>query len=336
MVNPAMPAGDTTNKKYRVAIRDTLAEEMELDSRVILMGQDIGVSNGLFRLTEGLFERFGPERVRDTPISETATVGAAIGLALTGYRPVVEIAFSDLMLTCFDTIVNQLAKLRWMFGTQGPELPVVIRALTGAGLGVGAHHSQSLEALFGHMPGLNVVTPATPNDAAALLRAALRCRTPTIFLEHKMLLRDSGPVRPGEIGAFGQALVTREGTDITLVGHSYTAKLVLQAAEALSRLGIAAEAVDMRSISPLDTATVASSARKTRRLLVVQEGYKPFGVGAEILASVASEGIQLQLPPRRVAVPFMPIPALKALERAYLPTVESVTAAAVQMCNAQS
>jgi acetoin:2,6-dichlorophenolindophenol oxidoreductase subunit beta len=331
-----MPAGETTNKKYRVAIRDTLAEEMELDSRVILMGQDIGVSNGLFRLTEGLFERFGPERVRDTPISETATVGAAIGLALVGYRPVVEIAFSDLMLTCFDTIVNQLAKLRWMFGTQGPELPVVIRALTGAGLGVGAHHSQSLEALFGHMPGLNVVTPATPNDAAGLLRAALRCRTPTVFLEHKMLLRDSGPVRPGEIGRLGQALVTREGTDITLVGYSYTAKLVLQAAEALSRSGISAEAVDLRSISPLDTAAVAASARKTRRLLVVQEAYKPFGVGAEILAAVASEGIQLRLPPRRIAVPFMPIPALKALERAYLPTTESVTAAAVQMCNAQS
>ena len=151
-----------------------------------------------------------------------------------------------------------------------------------------------------------------------------------------MLLRDSGPVRPGEIGRLGQALITREGTDITLVGYSYTAKLVLQAAEALSRVGISAEAVDMRSISPLDTATVATSARKTRRLLVVQEAYKPFGVGAEILASVASEGIQLRLPPRRIAVPFMPIPALKALERAYLPTVESVTAAAVQMCNEQS
>lgn len=333
MINETPPQS-SANKKYRVAIRDALADEMERDSKVILMGQDIGISNGLFRLTEGLFERFGPERVRDTPISETATVGAAIGMAMLGFRPVVEIAFSDLMLTCFDTIVNQLAKLKWMFGTQGPDLTVVIRALTGAGLGVGAHHSQSLEALFGHMPGLNVLMPATPNDAASLLKAALRSRTPSIFLEHKMLLRDSGPVRPGEIGNLGQALVTREGTDLTLVGVSYTAKLALQAAAALSASGISAEVIDMRCIAPLDTATVARSARKTGRLLVVQEAYQPFGVGAEILASVASQPFSLKAPPERLAVPFLPIPALKVLEQAYLPTVDKIVRASGRICGA--
>jgi len=329
----AKPTAGTVYKKYRIAIRDALAEEMEQDPNIILMGQDIGVSNGLFRLTEGLFERFGPERVRDTPISETATVGAAIGLAMLGFRPIVEIAFSDLMLTCFDTIVNQLAKLKWMFGTQGPDLTVVIRALTGAGLGVGAHHSQSLEALFGHMPGLNVLMPATSNDASSLLKAALRSKTPSIFLEHKMLLRDSGPVLPGEVGRLGQALITREGTDLTLVGVSYTAKLALEAAAALTPIGIKAEVVDLRCISPLDTATVAHSARKTGRLLVVQEAYQPFGVGAEILASVASQPFRLKAPPERLAVPFLPIPALKVLEEAYLPTVDKIVRASRRICS---
>jgi len=329
-------SADTVKKKYRLAIRDALAEEMESNPDVILMGQDIGAADGLFKLTEGLFERFGPERVRDTPISETATVGAAIGLAMLGFRPVVEIAFSDLMLTCFDTIVNQLAKIKWMFGTQGPDLPVVIRALTGAGLGVGAHHSQSLEALFAHMPGLNVLTPATPNDAAGLLRAALRCRTPSIFLEHKLLLRDTGPVRSGEVATFGQALVTTEGTEITLVGYAYTAKLALQAATALLDRGISAETVDLRTVAPLDIATVVESARKTGRLLVVQEAYKPFGVGAEVLAAVASAGVALKGPPERLAVPFMPIPALKVLEVAYLPTVEKIVTVVNRMCRASS
>jgi acetoin:2,6-dichlorophenolindophenol oxidoreductase subunit beta len=327
-------SADVVTKKYRIAIRDVLAEELEQDPKVILMGQDIGVSNGLFRLTEGLFERFGAERIRDTPISETATVGAAIGLAMLGFRPVVEIAFSDLMLTCFDTIVNQLAKLKWMFGTQGPELKVVIRALTGAGLGVGAHHSQSLEALFGHMPGLNVVMPATPNDAAALLKAALRSSVPSIFLEHKMLLRDSGPVRIGEVARLGQALITREGSDLTLVGVSYTAKLALQAATALSPLGVSAEVIDMRCISPLDSETVVRSVRKTGRLLVVQEAYRPFGVGAEIIASVVSQPLVLRAPPERLAVPFVPIPALKALEQDYLPTVDKIVTAATRLCRA--
>jgi acetoin:2,6-dichlorophenolindophenol oxidoreductase subunit beta len=324
------------NKKYRIAIRDALAEEMERDPQVILMGQDIGLSNGLFKLTEGLYARFGPERVRDTPISETATVGAAIGLAMLGFRPVVEIAFSDLMLTCFDTIVNQLAKLRWMFGTQGPDLPVVIRALTGAGLGVGAHHSQSIEALFGHMPGLNVIMPATPNDAGTLLTAALRSKGPSIFLEHKMLLRDSGPVSSGEAGTLGQALVTREGSDITIVGFSYTAKLALQAAAALMPSGISAEVIDMRCIAPLDTATVIRSARKTGRLLVVQEAYMPFGVGAEIVASVAGEPFYLKAPAERLAVPFQPIPALKVLEQAYLPTVDKIVLRSGRMCGVQA
>jgi pyruvate/2-oxoglutarate/acetoin dehydrogenase E1 component len=322
-------------KKYRIAIRDALGEEMARDPNVILMGQDIGVSNGLFRLTEGLYERFGPERVRDTPISETATVGAAIGLAMLGFRPVVEIAFSDLMLTCFDTIVNQLAKLRWMFGSQCPPLPVVIRALTGAGIGVGSHHSQSLEALFAHMPGLNVLTPATSGDAAGLLKGAIRGSTPTIFLEHKMLLRDSSPVTPDEVMQPGRALVTRLGGDLTLVGYSYTAKLALQTAAELATRGVNAEVIDLRSVSPLDAVTVAGSVQKTGRLLVVQEAYKPFGVGAEVIARVAAQPLSvLKAPMDRIAVPFMPIPASKVLEQSYLPSVGQVVTRAMQMMGA--
>jgi pyruvate dehydrogenase E1 component beta subunit len=319
--------------KYRVAIRDTLAQEMERDSNVILMGQDIGAANGLFRQTEGLFERFGPERVRDTPISETATVGAAIGLAMLGFRPVVEIAFSDLILTCFDTVVNQLAKLKWMFGTQGPDLPVVIRALTGAGLGVGAHHSQSLEALFAHMPGLNVATPATPRDAAALLRAAIRGNKPTIFLEHKMLLREAGmvPAEP-ETGEFGRARVAREGTDVTIVGYSATYLTALAASEMLQSEGISAEVVDLRCIAPLDVETIICSVRKTGRLIVVQEAYKPFGAGAEVLARVGREAFShLKAPMERIAVPSIPIPAIKKLEAAYLPSPSQVAAVAERL-----
>jgi acetoin:2,6-dichlorophenolindophenol oxidoreductase subunit beta len=328
----AAPAVTAVQKKYRIAIRDALSEEMARDPNVLLMGQDIGLSNGLFRQTEGLFEKFGPERVRDTPISETATVGAAIGLAMQGFRPVVEIAFSDLMLTCFDTIVNQLAKLRWMFGAQCPPLPVVIRALTGAGIGVGSHHSQSLEVLFAHMPGLNVLTPATARDAAGFLKAAIRGGTPTIFLEHKMLLRDSSPVVPDEVLEPGESLVTQPGVDLTLVGYSYTAKLALQAAQELAQRGVAAEVVDLRSISPLDAKTVAASVQKTGRLLIVQEAYKPFGVGAEVIAQVAAATVGLlRAPMDRIAVPFMPIPASKVLEQAYLPSLSQVTRRALEM-----
>jgi pyruvate/2-oxoglutarate/acetoin dehydrogenase E1 component len=323
-------AGPMVSTKYRVAIRDALLEEMTRDPNVLLMGQDIGVSNGLFRLTEGLFERFGPERVRDTPISETATVGAAIGLAMLGYRPVLEIAFSDLILTCFDSVVNQLAKIPFMFGTQGRELPVVIRALTGAGLGVGAHHSQSLEALFAHMPGLNVLAPATARDAKALLKAAIRGKKPTIFLEHKMLLRDSDPVPAlDEVGEVGRASIPVPGTDITIVSYSATRKTAMQAANELQREGISAEVIDLRSIAPMDTDAVVQSVRKTGRLVVVQEAYEPFGVGAEVLARVSSYAFDaLKAPMLRVAVPFVPVPANKTLETAYLPSPAQVVAAA--------
>ena len=319
--------------KYRIAIRDAMSEEMERDPNVLLMGQDIGLSNGLFKLTEGLFERVGPERVRDTPISETATVGAAIGLAMMGFRPIVEIAFSDLILTCFDMVVNQLAKIPFMFGTQSPKLPVVIRALTGAGLGVGAHHSQSLEALFAHMPGLNVITPATPRDAKGLLKAAIRGDRPTLFLEHKMLLRESGPVpAEDEVGEIGRAEIALAGTDITVVSYSATRKISLEAAAELQLAGISAEVVDLRSISPMDTDTIITSVRKTGKLLVVQEAYEPFGVGAEVLARVSSLALDaLKVPPQRIAAPFTPIPANKYLEADYLPSTPQIVGAVKRM-----
>lgn len=329
-------SGQTMQKKFRVAIRDTLAEEMRRDPKIILMGQDIGLSNGLFRLTEGLFDEFGGERVRDTPISETATVGAAIGMAIEGYRPVVEIAFSDLMLSCFDPITNQLAKIPYMFGKQAPVLPVVIRALTGAGLGVGAHHSQSIEALFAHMPGLDVLMPGTPRDAAGLLRSALRGNRPTIFLEHKMLLRDRGPVPDGDVlTPIGQAEIAREGSDLTIVGFALTRKYSLQAAEILSERGISAEVIDLRTVAPIDYTTVIASVARTGRLLVAQEGYRPQGIGAEVIAGVAASRActTLKAPMRRVTPPFAPIPALKVLEEAYLPSAENIAAMAELMMN---
>lgn len=318
------------DSRYRLAIRDALAEEMEHDPKVLLMGQDIGASGGLFRLTEGLFERFGADRVRDTPISETATVGAAIGLAMLGYRPVVEIAFADLMATCFDTVVNQLAKIPFMFGPQVPHLPVVIRAMTGAGIGAGAHHSQSLETWFAHTPGLKVVMPATPRDAKALLKAAIRCDDPVIFLEHKDLLRDKGPVaRDDEVGELGRAAVVRKGCDVTLVGYSGTLRTALAAADVLADRGATAEVIDLRTIAPLDIETILASVLKTGRLVVVHEAHGPMGVGAEILARLADPTFGcLHAPLARVTAPHEPIPANKALEVYYLPSVQAVVAAA--------
>ncbi len=322
-----------TTKKYRIAIRDALDAEMECDPKVVLMGQDIGRANGLYRLTEGLYKKYGEERVRDTPISETGTLGAAIGLAIKGFRPVVEIAFSDLMMCCFDPIVNQMAKIPYIFGTQGPKMPIVIRSLTGAGMGVGAHHSQSLEALFAHMPGLNVLMPGTAVDAAFLLRQAIRDSRPSIFLEHKMLLRDNGDMTNIESRpSIGQAEVVRHGKDITLVGYALTRKYCLNAAEHLHRTGINAEVVDLRTISPLDTDTVINSVSRTGRLLVVQEAYEPFGVGAEVLAKVGGAGFSfLKGPMERLAVPFVPIPAVKSLEAHYLPSEEKIILKVKQM-----
>lgn len=326
----ASAGADFATTRYRLAIRDAMTEEMQRDPKVLLMGQDIGASGGLFKLTEGLFERFGAQRVRDTPISETATVGAAIGLAMLGFRPVVEIAFSDLMASCFDTVVNQLAKIPYMFGPQVPHLPVVIRAMTGAGIGAGAHHSQSLETWFAHTPGLKVVMPGTPRDAKALLKAAIRDDGPVIFLEHKALLRDSGPVPlHDEVGTIGKAAVVREGRDVTLVGYSGTLKTVLSAADQLATSGFSAEVIDLRSISPLDTRTILASVLKTGRLVVVHEAHSPMGVGAEILAQISAQAFEkLKAPMERVTAPHVPIPANKALEAFYLPSVDAVVRAA--------
>lgn len=332
-----IPLAEAKQTKFRLAIVETLREEMARDERIILMGQDIGRAQGLYRLTEGLIDLYGPERVRDTPISENATVGAAIGLAIEGFRPIVEIAFSDLILTCFDTVVNQIAKIGAMLGPQVPRMPVIIRALTGAGIGAGAHHSQSLEALFAHMPGLNVVMPATAADAAGLLRSAIRSDRPTIFLEHKMLLRERGDIVPGQLTPIGSAEVALPGRDISIFAYGATRLTALAAAKLLAEDDISAEVVDLRSISPLDRAAIVASVERTGRALVVQEGYSPHGVGAEVLATIATDAwASLRAPAARISPPFTPIPALRRLEKHYLPSAHAVAEKAREICAASA
>jgi pyruvate/2-oxoglutarate/acetoin dehydrogenase E1 component len=322
-----------TDRRYRLAIRDAMDEEMARDERVFLIGQDIGASGGLFRLTEGLYDKYGPERVRDTPISEIAMIGAATGAALMGWRPVVEISFSDLIAVSFDAVVNQLGKIQSMFGSQVKRMPVVIRAMTGAGIGAGPHHSQSLEAWFSHTPGLKVVMPATSYDAKGLLKAAIRDDDPVIFLEHKSLLRLNGPV-PGsdELVEIGKAAVVKEGSDVTVVGFSGTLRVAQDAAGKLAKDGINAEVIDLRTIAPLDMATILASVRKTGRLLVVQEAHAPMSVASEILARISIEAFDsLRAAPVRVTAPFVPIPANKHLEQFYIPNAEETAAAARTM-----
>lgn len=312
--------------KYRIAIRDAMAEAMSEDPDVVVLGQDVGASDGLFRLTEGLHGTFGDGRVIDTPISETATVGMAIGLAMQGFRPVVEVAFSDHLAVCFDAVVNQIAKVRQLWPTQIAELPIVIRTLTGAGMGGGPQHSQSLEALFAHVPGLEVMCPATPSDAKHLLRRAIASPHPVVFLEHKALLRSRGDIQT-TLADPGRATVRRTGGDVTIVTYSASLRAVLDAADELGSEDVSAEVVDLRTIVPLDVATVVRSVSRTGRLLVVHEGHEFLGVGAEICAQVAEQLPSLGVRMRRLTPPRVAVPVDRDLEAVYMPSAGDVVEA---------
>jgi pyruvate/2-oxoglutarate/acetoin dehydrogenase E1 component len=306
---------------YRDALREALREEMQKDETVFLLGEDIGrYWGGAFKVTNGLAEEFGDERVRDTPISESTIVGAAVGAAITGMRPVAEIMFGDLTALAMDQIANQAAKIRYMFGGQA-KAPLVIRTPFGAGVNIASHHSQSLEAWFMHVPGLYVAVPSTPYDAKGLLKTAIRGDNPVFFCEHKLLYPLKGMIPEEEYTVpFGKADVKREGKDVTIFATMFMVHKALAAAEQLSKSGISAEIVDPRTLTPLDKMTILASVKKTGRMVIVSEDCKTAGVSAEIAAVVAEEALDyLDAPIKRVAEPDTPIPFSPSLENFVIP-----------------
>jgi pyruvate dehydrogenase E1 component beta subunit len=305
---------------YAQALNEALREEMRTDSRVFVMGEDIGHHGGMFRVTQGLIDEFTAQRVRDTPISEAGFVGLGVGAALAGMRPVVELMFMDFTLVAADQIVNQAAKLRYMSGGQA-EVPIVIRAQQGGGRGNGAQHSQSFEAWLAQVPGLKVVAPATPKDAKGLLKSAIRDGNPVVFIEHKLLYNTKGEVPEGEYTIpIGQAEVKRPGRDITIVSFSRTLLFSLEAAEILAQKGIQAEVIDLRTIEPLDMQTILDSVQGTARLLVVHEAHTNCGIGAEIIARLYEQAPDvLVAPARRLGAKHVPIPVAEPLENFVLP-----------------
>ena len=325
-------AGATTERFYAEALRDALRLEMLRDPRILVMGEDIAEHGGAFQVTAGLLAEFGPDRIRQTPISEIGIVGAGVGAALTGLRPVVELMYIDFSGLALDQIVNQAAQNRFMFGGQA-RVPLVVRTQGGSGRGNAAQHSKSLEAWFTHVAGLKVVMPATPADAKGLLTAAIRDDDPVMFIEHKLLYRTKGPVPDGEyVVPLGKADVKREGSDLTIVTWSREVLFALEAAAKLAADGVDAEVIDLRSLVPLDRAAILASVRKTRRLLVVHEAIKRGGYGGEIAALVAEEAFDdLDAPPRRLAGVETPIPYAAHLERGVIPQVEDIVRVAKEL-----
>jgi pyruvate dehydrogenase E1 component beta subunit len=310
---------------YREAVAAGIAQEMERDERVVFLGEDVAAAGGVFKTTGGLLEKFGPRRVRDTPISEQAIVGAAMGAAMTGLRPIAEIMFSDFFAVCWDMIANEIAKARYMCAGQ-LTLPLVIRTANGSGSRFGAQHSQSVENWAMAVPGLKVVAPSTPADVKGLLAAAVRDPDPVIFFEHKGLYATKGEVPDGEyVDQLGTAKVLRQGSDATIVALAAMVPRALQAAERLEKEGISATVVDLRSLVPLDTRTLLAETKKTGRLYTVEENPRLCGWGAEIASIVAEEAFyDLDGPIVRITTPHVPLPAADALEDNTVPTVERI------------
>lgn len=317
-------------KTYRDALKEAMTEAMTADENVFLMGEDVGVYGGAFGVSRGLTEEFGEERVVDTPLSEAGFVGLCTGAALMGMRPIVEIQFSDFITHAMDQLVNQAAKLRYMFGGEA-EVPLVLRTPGGAGTGAAAQHSQSLESWFVHVPGLKVVMPSTPADAKGLLKSAIDDPNPVLFYEHKLLYNRKDEVPEGDYRVpIGEAAVSREGEDVTLVGAGLVHRFALEAADALSEEGVSAEVIDLRSLAPMDHETVLRSIEKTGKLVVVEEDVKTAGWGAELVSRVVESPsfYALDRAPARVAGADTPIPYNKALEAHIRPSAEKVRDAA--------
>ena len=311
---------------YRGAIAAGIAQEMERDPAVVMLGEDIGAAGGVFKLTEGLLDTFGPERIRDTPISEQAIVGAAMGAAMTGLRPIAELMFSDFFAVSWDMVANQIAKTRYMTDGQ-VTLPLVLRTANGAGLRFGAQHSQSIENWAMAIPGLKVVAPANPADMKGLMAAAIRDDDPVIVCEHKALFAEKGDVPEGEhVVPLGQASVLREGSDVTLVALAAMVPRALDAAERLATdHGVDAEVIDLRSLIPLDAQAILRSVAKTSRLFTIEENPRVGGWGAEIVSLVADEGFySLDAPLVRITTPHIPLPSAAALEDLAIPSVDRI------------
>jgi pyruvate/2-oxoglutarate/acetoin dehydrogenase E1 component len=325
------------------AIAEAIRLEMERDPNVFVMGEDVGVYGGIFGATEGLFQKFGPERVIDTPISETAFIGAAIGAATEGMRPIVELMFVDFFGVCMDQIYNHMAKIPYMSGGR-VKLPMVLMTAVGGGYSDAAQHSQTLYATFAHLPGMKVVAPSTPYDLKGMMISAIRDDNPVVFMFHKTLQglgwMDQLDASVGHVPEeaytvpIGKAKVVREGTDITIVGIQMTTHHALEAAKKLEQHGIQAEVIDLRSLVPLDRETILQSIKKTHRLLVVDEDYLSYGMTAEIAAIAAEEGLyDLDAPVRRLAVPDVPIPYSRPLEQFVLPNADKIFNEAMKLVN---
>jgi pyruvate/2-oxoglutarate/acetoin dehydrogenase E1 component len=312
---------------YRQAIQEALREEMQRDAAVFLLGEDIAEFGGSYKVTAGLLDEFGPERVRNTPISEAAIVGAALGAALVGMRPVAELMYVDFSAIAMDQIVNQVAKVRYMFGGKA-KASLVIRTQGGAGRSSAAQHAQSLEAWFMHIPGLKLVQPSTPYDAKGLLKTAIRDDNPVMFIEHKLLYPVQGPVPEEDyLIPFGQADIKRGGNDVTVVATSRMVHRALAAAEKLAAEDIDVEVIDPRTLNPLDEDTIVASVRKTQRLVIAYEAYERGGIGAEIAALVANKALDyLDAPIERVASLNTPMPFSPKLENYVVPSEERIIA----------
>ncbi|TQJ50525.1 alpha-ketoacid dehydrogenase subunit beta [Phycicoccus sp. SLBN-51] len=310
---------------YRDAVARGIAQEMRRDERVVLVGEDVAGAGGVFKTTVGLLDEFGPTRVVDTPISEQAILGATMGAAMTGLRPVAEIMFSDFFAVCWDIVVNQIAKTRYMTAGQ-VTLPLVIKTGNGGGLRFGAQHSQSIENWAMAVPGLKVVTPSTPEDVVGLMAAAIRDDNPVIFCEHKGLYASKGQVPDGDVvDTLGTARVRREGSDATILALGMMVPRALAAAESLAAQGIEAEVIDVRSLVPLDTQTILGSVSKTGRLFTVEENPQLLGWGAEIASLAADECFwDLDGPIQRITTPHIPLPSADSLEDLVMPSEESV------------
>jgi len=309
---------------FRTAVRDALDEELAADERVILFGEDVAVAGGVFAATPGLYEKYGEDRVFDTPISELALAGAAFGSAVTGLRPVIEIMFGDFLTLAMDMIVNQATKYRFLTQEQ-VSVPLVIRSVVGAGGRFGAIHSQMPASWFMGVPGLKVVAPSTPADAKSLLRAAIRDDNPVLFFEHKRLYTLEGEV-DGTVGTLGKAAVVREGSDVTLVTAMKSVHDALEAAETLEQDRISVEVIDLRTLRPIDVDTVLASVRKTNRIVVVEEGPLTGGWAGEVLACVTEQGLGHLDDAWRIATPNTPIPYSPPLEDAFLPGPDRIVA----------
>lgn len=312
----------------REAISQALWEEMERDPKVFILGEEVGVWGGTYAVTRGFYDHFGSKRVKDTPISEAAIIGAAIGSAISGLRPVAELMTINFAFSAMDHIVNESAKLHYMFNGQ-MRLPLVIRTVSGGGRQLGATHSQTPDAIFAHFPGLTVVAPGTPADAKGMLKAAIRSDNPVMFIESATLYQSKGEVPEGDyIVPLGKSTIQRPGKDVTIVTYSKMLELSLKAAEELSAAGVDAEIVDLRSLRPLDMGPVIESFKKTNRAVIVEEGWKSFGVGSEVAARIYEEAFDyVDAPIKRVAQKEVPLPYNRTLEQAALPQVADIVAA---------